>query len=137
MSPMCHQSRRNILVVVLVLATFTIPIGCSQSEKIDEGAAPGPPAVGITCTMCSSCNNPCNQRPPPPPPLPPPPPPPQNPVSQNCPPPPPPPFFYYTGTHGDLYPVDPEHFPSGTRRNYAARLPFLLGCGFLGLWAVW
>ncbi|XP_010274665.1 PREDICTED: leucine-rich repeat extensin-like protein 2 [Nelumbo nucifera] len=124
--PVRRRSPAMLLVVVLVIVAVTPPATVGGStEKVDQTIVPQTPDLGIKCTACSSCENPCNQHPPPPPP-----PPPTTP-SSYCPPPPPPPFFYITGPPGNLYPFDP--FFSSAGRNSVAGVLVLVLCGLLGL----
>ncbi|XP_058079952.1 leucine-rich repeat extensin-like protein 6 [Magnolia sinica] len=121
-----HQLLRIALAIIMI----TVQIDCSPSRELDESGLP-PPAPEVQCSVCTSCNNPCNQSPPPPPPSPPPTP--KKPRSPDCPPPPPTPYFYMGGPPGSLYPIDPNHFPSGTNRKIISSLTIFILCGLLGL----
>ncbi|KAK2981304.1 hypothetical protein RJ640_007005 [Escallonia rubra] len=141
------------LLLLLIIATVAAPISGLNPRKLDvvNSEPVKPPDTENKCGGCSSCNNPCTQSPPPPSPvyMPPPPPPvymppPPPPVPKKpppsstpyCPPPPPPSsYIYMTGPPGNLYPVDP--YFSGGDRNFAVGLPLLVGCGLVGLLALW
>ncbi|KAJ8631141.1 hypothetical protein MRB53_024464 [Persea americana] len=118
----------KVLGPVLIVVAMVIQIDCAPARNLDE-SLPTPPASG--CTMCSSCNNPCNQQPPPPPPSKPHPP--KKPPKSHGPPPPPPPFYIIGGPPGDLYPISESY----GNRNLVVELPILVGCGLLGLLAFW
>ncbi|KAL6011551.1 hypothetical protein ACLOJK_001999 [Asimina triloba] len=109
----------------LLLALVVAVVGgeSTPSRLLDEFAVTPPaPATGISCTMCTSCDNPCNHSPPPlppalPPPSPPPPPPPLPPPlppsTPDCPPPP-------AETYG---PPSPPYYGPPSPPNYGPPSP--------------
>ncbi|KAL5723455.1 hypothetical protein ACHQM5_006855 [Ranunculus cassubicifolius] len=103
--------RGGLLVVVVVFLMVAAKIQGLNTEKKDGDLVPGGDGSGIKCTACSSCENPCGQKPPPPPPSPPPPP--KTPSKNYCPP-PPAPYIYITGPPGNLYPFDPYYKSAAT-----------------------
>ncbi|KAL7178240.1 hypothetical protein ACSBR2_031402 [Camellia fascicularis] len=75
--------RQYFVSLLMILAWTKLPDTTTANSWVGS-------KYQIECTMCSACDNPCND-PSPPPPSPPPPSPPPSTPSSNCPPPPSPP----------------------------------------------
>ncbi|KAK9091698.1 hypothetical protein Sjap_024875 [Stephania japonica] len=129
-----------LILVFMTIVIIALPANSlNSSVKDDQGLANyAPPDPGVKCMACSSCQNPCGQRPPPPPP---PPPAPKSPSKSYCPPPPPSspstPYIYVTGPPGNLYPIDP-YFGNGVGRSSPVALLVVVGWGVVvGLFGLW
>ncbi|KAI8003091.1 hypothetical protein LOK49_LG08G03281 [Camellia lanceoleosa] len=78
-----QKMRKYFVSLLMILAWTKLPDTTTANSWVGS-------KYQIECTMCSACDNPCND-PSPPPPSPPPPSPPPSTLSSNCPPPPSPP----------------------------------------------
>ncbi|KAL5743418.1 hypothetical protein ACOSQ2_026534 [Xanthoceras sorbifolium] len=142
------QTLGMMIIILLIISSFTIQASATLSKKLDQEQLLVPPPDynynGIKCGTCP-CVNPCGQLPPPPPSPPPPPPPPPPPKTPSCPqqqqlPPPPPRFIYVTGVPGEIYQTEVDNwgfFSRSAECNVAKKLLLLAGYFVLGILVIW